>query len=782
MKRLEPNPDFVVWTGDNGPHVDDPSPNYPYITNVTSFVFSELKRMFGDIPVIPALGNHDSYPADSYNQDSDQYNLYYDQGGFKDHVGGGASKDTFLKCGYYTKTINVMENALKFIVLNTNLYYNNIVNFTDSDPCDQISWLNQTLTDTLENEKVYIVAHVPPGVYERTPNINFFNTPKDGIGEQIEKRYVSLVVQPGVHEKIQAHIYGHVHTDSFRLFVSRSGDDDVRGVGYLGSSGTPLLYDHNKPIGVNPGLRLFYLNDGGGLQDYSQFGLDLEKFNLADQDKKSRRKDLDNPTILDTDLINPTTPGPDSIALVTQKREKRDSPRKKRTLNRRRRDSPAFLDGLPPSDTENEGMVGPLSDILLSKSPQQFEQAASLLQDSTKASLVEPTTSKNLLGYPGENPKTSNNTTSDAKSKKLGYNGENPTPGDVTPSKNTTSEAKSKKLGFNGENPTPRDVVLSKNTTSDAKSKKPGYIGENPTPEDVTSSKNTTSDAKSRLPGDLGENSTTDAKQINITTSTPDANNAIAEAGNATIDGNTATADADAALVDAMSAEFILLYNATDAFNIKDLSASEMAKGYQNMLENRSMFNQYYLHNTVDHLIGDGVCDEVCFRGHMCSIKFQVFEDVKTCLNSTSESILNIGFSIPSLEPVSTTPSTTTASSAPDSSPPYAFIASTTSSTTSTSSTTTSTATSEDTTIYEEASDKFLDNGDVLSEPVDPGFGRVSSKVAGVFLGVSGSIILLLILGFAYRKYRNNRQRDQEFLLTDSVFRYDGYSQLDDDF
>ena len=32
------------------------------------------------------------------------------------------------------------------------------------------------------------------------------------------------------------------------------------------------------------------------------------------------------------------------------------------------------------------------------------------------------------------------------------------------------------------------------------------------------------------------------------------------------------------------------------------------------MLENRSMFNQYYLHNTVDHLIGDGVCDEVCFR------------------------------------------------------------------------------------------------------------------------------------------------------------------------
>ena len=34
----------------------------------------------------------------------------------------------------------------------------------------------------------------------------------------------------------------------------------------------------------------------------------------------------------------------------------------------------------------------------------------------------------------------------------------------------------------------------------------------------------------------------------------------------------------------------------------------------------------------------------------------------------------------------------------------------------------------------------------------------------------------LLLLALALLRYRN-----QEFLLTDSVFRYDGYSQLDDD-
>ena len=138
---------------------------------------------------------------------------------------------------------------------------------------------------------------------------------------------------------------------------------------------------------------------------------------------------------------------------------------------------------------------------------------------------MEPATSTNLPGYSGENPKSYNNTSSDAKSRKLGYTGENPTPGDAASSKNTTSDAKSRLLGVTGENPT------------------------------------------------------TDTKQTNITTSaTIDANNATAEVGTATVDATNATADADAALVDAMSAEFILLYNATNAFNIKDLSATQMAK------------------------------------------------------------------------------------------------------------------------------------------------------------------------------------------------------------
>ena len=67
MEKLEPNPDFVLWTGDSAPHIESPAPDYPYITNVTSWVFKEIKRRFnGEVPVVAALGNHDSYLYDSY--------------------------------------------------------------------------------------------------------------------------------------------------------------------------------------------------------------------------------------------------------------------------------------------------------------------------------------------------------------------------------------------------------------------------------------------------------------------------------------------------------------------------------------------------------------------------------------------------------------------------------------------------------------------------------------------------------------------------------------------
>jgi len=66
-------------------------------------------------------------------------------------------------------------------------------------------------------------------------------------------------------------------------------------------------------------------------------------------------------------------------------------------------------------------------------------------------------------------------------------------------------------------------------------------------------------------------------------------------------------------------------------------------------------------------------------------------------------------------------------------------------------------------------------------EPVPEDGGSVTTKAVSTVLGLLGMLLLCLLCALGYKKYRDSRYRNQEFLLTDSVFRYDGYSQLDDD-
>ena len=130
------------------------------------------------------------------------------------------------------------------IVLNTVLYYNNKAVEAVSDPCGQLEWLEARLNETLATEDmVYLAAHVPPGAFERNPNTNnFFNTPEHFVRD-IEKRLLEIVSRPRYAERIHAHFYGHVHTDSFRLFLDRGTRKEARGVAFMGVSGTPLLND-----------------------------------------------------------------------------------------------------------------------------------------------------------------------------------------------------------------------------------------------------------------------------------------------------------------------------------------------------------------------------------------------------------------------------------------------------------------------------------------------------------------------------------------------------------
>ena len=64
MKNVNPNPDFILWLGDNYGHVKQPDTEN-LVLGSTSLLSDMISETFPKIPVIPAVGNHDTYPYDS---------------------------------------------------------------------------------------------------------------------------------------------------------------------------------------------------------------------------------------------------------------------------------------------------------------------------------------------------------------------------------------------------------------------------------------------------------------------------------------------------------------------------------------------------------------------------------------------------------------------------------------------------------------------------------------------------------------------------------------------
>lgn len=68
MKRLAPNPKFILNTGDSFPHASGKIEDvYKSVANTTH----ELKSHFPKVPIIYAVGNHDVYPCHCVLPNSD---------------------------------------------------------------------------------------------------------------------------------------------------------------------------------------------------------------------------------------------------------------------------------------------------------------------------------------------------------------------------------------------------------------------------------------------------------------------------------------------------------------------------------------------------------------------------------------------------------------------------------------------------------------------------------------------------------------------------------------
>ena len=93
MKKWSPNPEFILWTGDNSAHNKKLTTSDIYAN--LRFVTQKMHKIYPGVPVVPVLGNHDSAPAD-YFPDSENtttpklaYSDYITDGSFGDllHTG-----------------------------------------------------------------------------------------------------------------------------------------------------------------------------------------------------------------------------------------------------------------------------------------------------------------------------------------------------------------------------------------------------------------------------------------------------------------------------------------------------------------------------------------------------------------------------------------------------------------------------------------------------------------------------------------------------------------------
>uniref|UniRef100_UPI00398EE317 acid sphingomyelinase-like phosphodiesterase 3b n=1 Tax=Pristiophorus japonicus TaxID=55135 RepID=UPI00398EE317 len=272
MRHLHPHPDFILWTGDDTPHVADEKLGEDTVLRIIGNLTHLIQEVFPGIKVYSAMGNHDFHPK---NQFPDGYHRIYNKTAelwtpWMDHQ----SISMFNKGAFYTERLQGRTDQ-RIIVLNTNLYYiSNKLHVGISDPAGQLKWFEEVLSNAVTvKEKVYIIGHVPPGFFEKKRGTSWFQ-------HHFNKRYVEIVQK--YHSVIAGQFFGHHHTDSFRMFYDHSGSPI--GVMFIAPGISP--WKTTLP-GVenganNPGIRIFeYDTNTLEVQDMVTYYFNLSSANTV---------------------------------------------------------------------------------------------------------------------------------------------------------------------------------------------------------------------------------------------------------------------------------------------------------------------------------------------------------------------------------------------------------------------------------------------------------------------------------------------------------------------
>nr|XP_039269632.1 acid sphingomyelinase-like phosphodiesterase 3b [Styela clava] len=282
MKKIEPNPDFIIWTGDDSLHTADQDKylGVDKVIEIVGNITALLREVFPDTKFYPALGNHDYHPKSQIPPGGSAMLTAF-ANIWQDWLTADAY-ESFKREGYYKENLDPNGKHV-LIALNSNFWYdsNKVVDGT-GDPGGEFAWLEESLKSASQNsQKVFIIGHVPPGYFELAAN-----SPKRWFYPEYNKRFISIIQTYA--DVISGQFFGHHHSDTFKIFKDGSGNTIASML--LTPAVTPwrtTLPGVNKGSN-NPAIRLFeYNKDTLFLKDFQQYYLNLEEANTetsADED------------------------------------------------------------------------------------------------------------------------------------------------------------------------------------------------------------------------------------------------------------------------------------------------------------------------------------------------------------------------------------------------------------------------------------------------------------------------------------------------------------------
>ena len=256
------NISFILFTGDFSAH-DVWEIQQDDISKITQISVDILSKEIGDdIPIYPAIGNHEKAPPDVFFG-SETVLLHGLSKAFKKYLTQEAYDD-FSQYGYYTmlyKNTNLRLVSLNCVLCNS-MNFNLIGD--SSQAAKMFIWLEKVLNEAeKKGEKIYLLDHIPmyssQHSYECSIRLKI-----------LLERYQHI---------ISGYFSGHTHRDGITLVKEYQNNKKYSVINYICPSLTtyPELWPSYRIYHADLNSKLIY--------DYTQWRLDLDETNKNDKPK-----------------------------------------------------------------------------------------------------------------------------------------------------------------------------------------------------------------------------------------------------------------------------------------------------------------------------------------------------------------------------------------------------------------------------------------------------------------------------------------------------------------